>query len=201
MTTRLRCGIFRGMAKLGVGLAAIASLLSGSMNLHAQERIKPTCVETQTERKCWVDHGPSTGPKISPVNPPPQHVSHLLEPPFLSLPLLNAPGLLTSILTEVQASAETSFLLAKTAHHRCDAAQAWPRPSGKRSPTSIFQDRLWRLPGARSRVVVRLRCQWPIVREWVSLNPLQSLGYELRLLLMRLDQACEELCFFIATNP
>jgi hypothetical protein len=36
------------------------------------------------------------------------------------------------------------------------------------------------------------------MRKWVSLNPLQGLGYQLRLLLMRLDQACEELCFFIA---
>jgi hypothetical protein len=78
---------FRGMAKLGVGLAAIASLLMGSMNLRAQERIKPTCVETQTERKCWVDHGPSTGPKISPVVPPPQ----ALPPPQAAIPQPPAP--------------------------------------------------------------------------------------------------------------
>jgi hypothetical protein len=36
--------------------------------------------------------------------------------------------------------------------------------------------------------------------EEVDLLALQSLGYELRLLVMLLDQACEELCLFIAIN-
>ena len=80
---RLGKNIKQDLAKLGVGLTAVACLLVGSTHLHAQERIKPTCVETQTERKCWVDHGPSTGPKISPVNPPPQAS---LPPPQAGIP-------------------------------------------------------------------------------------------------------------------
>ena len=40
----------------------------------------------------------------------------------------------------------------------------------------------------------------PIMRKWISLNPLQGLGYELRSLLMLLHQASEELSFSIAIN-
>jgi hypothetical protein len=39
-----------------------------------------------------------------------------------------------------------------------------------------------------------------IMRKWISLNPLQGLGYELRSLLMLLHQASEELSFSIATD-
>src|SRR6476661_2743478 len=85
---RIGKNIKQGLAKPGVELTAIACLLAGSMNLHAQERIKPTCVETQTERKCWVDHGSSTGPKVSPVNPPPQAS---LPPPQATIPQHPAP--------------------------------------------------------------------------------------------------------------
>jgi hypothetical protein len=78
---QLRVQRLGNSTKLSLGLLSVACLL-GSINLHAQERIKPTCVETQTERKCWVEHGPSTGPKVYPVDPPPQS----LPPPQATIP-------------------------------------------------------------------------------------------------------------------
>ena len=150
---RLRKNIKRGLAKPGVGLTAVACLLVGSMHLHAQERIKPTCVETQNERKCWVDHGPSTGPKVSPVNPPLRHLSHPLKPQSLRPPLLN--HLLTSIRT---GSVGTSFLpvasISELDHSRYVSGRSCVRVHQRRNSlaTSTHRRRrssAWSMPKTR----------------------------------------------------
>jgi hypothetical protein len=84
-------------------------------------------------------------------------------------------------------------------------------PRGRRSPTVATRAPLFSDTGAQqieglaptrrplvcSCTAVLLMAEY---EEMGFMNPLQGLGRQLRLLLMRLDQACEELCFFIAIN-
>jgi hypothetical protein len=50
----------------------IAVLLAGVAIAHADDnRIRPTCVEDEHSRRCWVDHGPpAPRPQLSPAPMP-----------------------------------------------------------------------------------------------------------------------------------